>query len=236
MLIPDCHIQHLQIWTTLYCTSHPVSLETLKSNPLTVNPCSSLPTSPVTALPAKLTPRLTRSKSETSLSGEAIEHQGPSAPMWDEQLSHESLTIPSSYFKGLPREQYNLHSGLDKRNQHSRTELPPSYNTVIAEGDNTSTHHRTNAGSSQQCDSRPATEQNCYDFDGLNPLVDPLQKQLCEMSLEHERQLNSYVKENESLKRQVKELKERIVSPDRQGNNQNNLLEDAQQDEVPHTL
>lgn len=195
---------------------------------------TSLPTSPVTASPA----RLARSKSETSLSGEAADHLSssphPTAPLWDELLPVESASAPNSPKKGLPPEPFGCPSALGNYVPPSSSEGPPTYSVTVGTRYPSENDRRRGSGSPrspQECDS-PSGEQSSLDSDGLGPVVDPLQKRLCEVALQHRSEVGRHVAENKELRRQVAELKRRLVH--NRTNDQFDLLDDMRDTDEVH--
>ena len=230
--MPDCHIRCLQLWTSLYCISQCVNPKTAETDQLVTVPSmsgprcispASLPTSPV-AMGSPV--RLTRSKSETSLSGEVVDHFNsspqPTAPLWDGQLALESASAPSSSpRKGLP-------PALGNYDPPANTQLPPSYSITVGTRYNPGNNqHRTlESTQSPGVDELSCSEQTSFDSDGLSPVVDPVQKRLCDIALQHRSEVAHHVAETRELRRQLQHL---LNVP---ANDQYDLSTDRDSDEV----
>lgn len=239
VLVPDCHIRCLQLWTSLYCTSQSVNpkrteADQIVSVPSMSGPCylspSSLPSSPVasTGCPA----RLIRSRSETTLSREVVDpcngFPQPTAPLCDEQLPLYDLAIaPSSLSKGLfvePYEQPPAH------NPPVNGQLPPSYSMTVGTryNPNSDYHRILESAKSQRVDESSCNEQT-LDFDGLDLVMHPVQRRLCEIALQHRNEVARHVQETKELQHQLTQLQHMLKIP---ANDQYDLLADRDSDEI----
>jgi hypothetical protein len=152
----------------------------------------------------------------------------PTAPLCDEQLPLYDLAIaPSSLSKGLfvePYEQPPAH------NPPVNGQLPPSYSMTVGTryNPNSDYHRILESAKSQRVDESSCNEQT-LDFDGLDLVMHPVQRRLCEIALQHRNEVARHVQETKELQHQLTQLQHMLKIP---ANDQYDLLADRDSDEV----